>query len=103
MNHYFTSEGERLTQSQLDYRIREAKAKVLKNQFEEHGYNFCEQCGINANGAGKLDCSHDISVKKAKEMRKAELSYDTRIIVIRCRKCHEAHDKLNLQYSSNEA
>lgn len=100
MNHYFTSDGERVSQSTIDSRTREAKAQVLQNQFEEHGYNFCEECGANAH-SGPLDCSHDVSVKKAKEMGKAELCWSTKIIVIRCRNCHKKKDGLNLQFSSN--
>ena len=100
MNHYHTSSGERLTQSQVESRIRKAKAKALENQFNEYDYNFCEECGKNANNT-RLDCSHDISVKKAKEEGKTELCWDVRIIVIRCRGCHQKKDKLNLQFNEH--
>lgn len=99
MNHYFTSTGERVSQSTIDYRIRKAKEEALRNQFEEFGYNFCEECGKNANAAGKLDCSHDISVKRAKESGRTEMCWDTKIIVIRCRRCHQKKDGLNLQFT----
>ncbi|WP_322288798.1 hypothetical protein [Aquimarina sp. 2201CG5-10] len=67
-------------------------------QFLDYGYNFCEQCGSNGNGT-RLDCSHDISVKKAKESGKTELCWDPGIIVIRCRSCHQEYDQLNLQFT----
>ncbi|WP_036383980.1 hypothetical protein [Muricauda sp. MAR_2010_75] len=100
MNHYFTSDGERVSQSTIDSRTREAKAKVLQNQRDEYGYNFCEECGANAN-SGPLDCSHDVSVKKAKETGRTELCWDTKIIVIRCRNRHKKKDGLDLQFSNN--
>lgn len=97
MNTYSTSTGERFTQSQIDRKITEAKAKALQKQIDEFDYNFCEQCGRNASGT-RLDCSHDISVKRAKEEGKTEQSWDVKNIVIRCRSCHQKHDKLNLQF-----
>ena len=96
-NTYQCSSGERYTQSQVETRIRTAKAKVLENQLDEYGYNFCEQCGRNASGT-RLDCSHDISVKRAKEEGKTEQCWNIKNIVIRCRTCHQKHDGLNLQF-----
>lgn len=96
-NTYRCSSGERFTQTQIDAKIRVAKAKVLENQLDEYGYNFCEQCGRNASGT-RLDCSHDISVKKAKEEGKTEQCWNVKNIIIRCRSCHQKHDKLNLQF-----
>lgn len=97
MNSYRTSTGEKFTQSQIEKKITEAKSKVLQNQIDEYDYNFCEQCGRNASGT-RLDCSHDISVKRAKEEGKTEQCWDIKNIIIRCRSCHQKHDKLNLQF-----
>ena len=97
-NTYSTSTGERLTQSQLDSRIRKAKAELLENQFNDFGYNFCEECGRNANNT-RLDCSHDISVKKAKENGQAELCYKVGNMTVLCRDCHQKKDKLNLHFT----
>ena len=97
MNTYATSTGERFSQSQIERKITEAKAKALEKQRDEFDYNFCEQCGKNASGT-RLDCSHDISVKRAKEEGKTELCWDIRNIIIRCRPCHQKHDKLDLQF-----
>lgn len=98
MNTYKTSQGERVTQSQVDSRIRKAKAKALQNQFEEHGWNFCEECGHNGSGT-RLDCSHDISVKKAKDTGQTEQCWNVGNITILCRSCHQKKDKLNLQFT----
>ncbi len=99
MNTYVTSYGERLTQGQIETRITAAKAKALENQFNEHDYNFCEECGRNSSGT-RLDCSHDISVKKAKENGETEQCWNVGNITILCRECHKEKDKLNLKFTS---
>lgn len=99
MNTYSTSTGERFTQSQIDRKITEAKAKVLEKQFDEHGYNFCEDCGHNGSGT-RLDCSHDISVKRCKEEGRTEQAWNTGNIVIRCRTCHQKLDGLDLRFTN---
>ena len=91
MNTYTTSTGERLRQSVIDSLIRKAKAAKLQEQHDEHGYNHCEDCGISS--GTYLDCSHDIGVKDAKESGRTELAFDVNNITIRCRKCHQIHDK----------
>lgn len=96
MNTYKTSKGERVTQSQIDKLTREAKAKVLENQIDRHGYNFCVKCGKNHLNT-YLDCSHTISVKKAKETGRTELAWCTDNIKIRCRECHQELDGLNIK------
>lgn len=96
-NTYSTSKGERLTTSQIDSKIRKAKALKLEIQFVEHRYNFCEKCGKNGSNT-YLDVSHTVSVKKAKEDGNAELAYDLDNLRILCRDCHSKHDKLNLQW-----
>ncbi len=97
MNTYLTSSGERLRESVIKRLIRKAKKYKLLYQYEEYLYNFCEDCGIS-NGT-YLDCSHEISVKKAKEMGKTELCFDPDNIKIRCRKCHQKKDNLHLQFT----
>lgn len=71
--------------------------KALEKQFDNYGYNFCEDCGHNGSGT-RLDCSHDISVKKAKEEGKTEQCWNVGNIVIRCRICHQIKDKNNIQF-----
>lgn len=95
-NTYRTSTGEKYTTAQIDKKTNKAKAEALENQFSEHGYNFCEECGRNASGT-RLDCSHDYPVKKAKEEGKAEQCWNVKNIIIRCRECHQERDGLNVQ------
>jgi len=95
MNSYQTSNGERIKQSVIESLIRKAKAEKVKKQFEEHGYNFCENCKIS-NGT-YLDCSHNESVKSCKENGRTEKAFDVNNITILCRSCHQEKDKLNIQ------
>ncbi len=97
MNTYQTSTGERVTQPQIDSRIRKAKAEALKNQFNEYGYNYCEECGKSS--GTRLDCSHDISVKKAKENSQTEQCWNVGNITITCRECHQQKDGLALKFN----
>jgi len=91
MNTYSCSDGSRLKQSVIERLIIKAKAEKVRQQFDEFDYNFCEDCGIS-NGT-YLDCSHDESVKSCKENGRTEKSFDVDNITMRCRKCHQKHDK----------
>ena len=92
MNSYKTSSGERLKQSVIDSLIRKAKAQKLRQQFDEHGYHFCEICKISS--GTYLDLSHRISVKEAKESGRTELCFDVENLDVLCRECHKKRDKL---------
>lgn len=98
MNSYSTSDGSRLKQSVIDRLITKAKAEKVRQQFEDYGYNFCEKCGIS-NGT-YIDCSHNISVKEAKETGRTELAFDVNNITMLCRSCHQKKDKLNLSFNN---
>ena len=91
MNHYYTSEDERVSKSVIDARVRKAKSNALSEQFWEFGYNFCVDC-LRSTGM-YLDCSHTISVDEAQKTRRVELAYDKDNIKVRCRTCHIQHDK----------
>ena len=95
-NTYRTSTGERFTQPQIEAKIKQAKAKKLQNMIDEFGYVFCEQCGVSS--GTYLDCSHDISIKRAKEEGKTEQCWNVKNITILCRKHHQEKDKLNIQF-----
>lgn len=95
-NKYSCSSGEKFTTAQIEAKIRIAKAAALEKQHDEFDYNFCEQCGRNASGT-RLDCSHDISVKKAKENGQSEQCWNVGNITILCRECHQIKDGLNIQ------
>lgn len=97
MNSYRTSTGESLSNSVIEYRMGLAKKQLLENQVDEHGYNFCEQCGRSS--GTYLDCSHDISVKKAKEEGRAELCYKVGNMTVLCRKCHQEKDGLGIKFT----
>lgn len=95
MNHYKTSTGERISKATIDRRVREAKARVLEQQKEQYGYNFCEDCFKNGSNT-RLDCSHDISVDECQKTGRAELAWDIYNITVRCRDCHQKKDGLKI-------
>ncbi len=92
MNTYSTSTGQRLTRSQIESRIRKAKANVINDQLINYGYNFCKWCGRST--GTYLDCAHTIPVSKCLNSGQAELAYDEENIQVLCRECHKKHDKL---------
>ena len=92
MNTYECSDGSRLKQSVIERLITKAKAQKVREQFDEHGYNFCEDC--KRSSGTYIDCSHNVSVKKAKETSRTELCFDVNNITMLCRKCHQIKDKL---------
>jgi hypothetical protein len=96
MNHYFDSNGNSYTQGQVNYRIEKAVSEVLELQFLNEGYNYCEKC-FKSSGDW-LDVSHNISRKKAKELRQVELSWSLSNMEVLCRTCHKKKDKLNIQH-----
>jgi hypothetical protein len=92
-NTYQDSDGNRWTSKQIEDKVNKAKEEKIKAFLEEHGYIFCEDC--NVSNAFKFDCSHEISVKEAKEIGQVELCWDVCNIKLRCRDCHSVHDGLN--------
>lgn len=99
MNTYRCSNGERVTQSVIDIRIRKAKAKKLQIFLEQHGYYFCEDC--ERSDCKPIDCSHEISVSEAKNTGKTELCWDVNNMKMRGRPCHQKYDKLDVQFNPN--
>lgn len=91
------SSGEYINQKTLDYRIRKAKSDKISKMIDDYGYIFCEDCKLTGNDY--IDCSHEISVDKCKKQGRSELCYDIENIKMRCRKCHQKHDGLNLKFS----
>jgi len=98
-NIYHCSNGERVEQSVIDQRTRKAKAKKLQKFLNQHGYYFCEDC--ERSDSKPIDCSHEISVQEAKNTGKTELCWDVDNIKLRCRKCHQKLDKLDVQFNPN--
>lgn len=97
-NTYKDSQGNRYTQPEIERRVREAKKQLLQNQLFDFQYNFCEECGHNGSGT-RLDCSHTISLKEAKESGRTELSWDVSNLRVLCRNCHSEYDKNNLKFT----
>lgn len=90
MNTYGASDGKRYTQRQIEIRIRKAKQEKKEQFMDEHGFFFCEDCGRSS---GRLDMSHTIGVYESKKQGKVELAWNVENIKIRCRACHQKHDK----------
>ena len=91
-NTYSDSNGNRYTTSQIESRIKKASLKKLEIQFDEFGYNFCEEC--KRNDDKPIDISHTISRKKAKEDGCVEVLWDLSNLEILGRKHHKIKDKL---------
>ena len=89
---YSTSNGIRLTTSQIDTRVKKAKGLLIEQQFIDLGYNVCTECFRN--DCKPLDCSHNISIKEAKETGCAELCFDINNMEVLGRRCHQIKDKL---------
>ena len=96
MNSYFDSNGNSYTQPQIDGKIRRAGLEIIDSQFLEHGYNFCTKC--KRNDCKPIDVSHNVSRKKAKELRQVELLWSLDNLEILGRKCHKIKDGLNLKH-----
>lgn len=97
MNSYKTSTGERLKKSVIDSLVKKAKGQKVRSQFDEHGYNFCEDCKVSS--GTYLDCSHIESVNSCQKNGRSEKAFDLENIKILCRTCHEKHDKLNISWN----
>ena len=91
-NTYPDSDGNRIKKTVIDSRTKLAKARKIDSMLLEHGYVFCEECGLNASSGEPIDCSHDISVDKCQKMGQSELAYDEDNITMRCRPCHRKYD-----------
>lgn len=98
-NTYKCSNGERVTQSVIDMRVRKAKEQKLREFKEDNGYHFCEDC--ERNDCKPIDCSHEVSVQEAKNTGRTELCWTVSNIRLRGRKCHQRYDQLDVQFNPN--
>ena len=85
----------------IDKKVSEAKQKKIEQMMDEHGYIFCEVCGVNSL-VRPIDCSHDVSVDRCQKEGMTELAWDTENITMRCRKCHQEYDGLGIKSGKNE-
>ena len=92
-NSFYTSDGEKVLKKVIDNNVRKVKRLILQVQLDEHGYNFCEECEVNASSGIPIDCSHTISVDECQKSRRSELAWDESNLRILCRSCHQKHDK----------
>jgi len=69
--------------------------EAIAAQKETFGYNFCEEKDCHKSQGVYLDCSHDISVDECQKSGRTELAWDVNNITIRCRDCHNKHDRRN--------
>ena len=90
MNHFYTSDDERISKSKIDKLVSRTKKMLIDEQFYEYGYNFCEECEVSS--GVYLDCSHTISVDEAQKTRRSELAWDVNNLRVLCRNCHLKHD-----------
>jgi len=97
MNHFRTSDGERIKKSTIDYRTRVAKRQKLEQQRDRFGYNFCVSCSRSDTW---IDVSHTISVDEAQKSGHTELCWDLTNMEILCRNCHKRKDGLNLIFNN---
>lgn len=102
-NTYSDSEGNRYTQKEIDAKVRKAKQEFHEWFIEEHGYIYCEECHREYHEKGKqpeegcerIDKSHTISEKEAKETGRVELCWDWKNNMRHLgRRHHQLHDKL---------
>lgn len=96
MNTYLCTDGSRVTQGQIDSRMRKAKANLIQEQFDDEGYNFCRKC--NRSTGTYFDCSHIISIQDAKNLGQTEQCWNVNNMRILCRECHQKVDKLGMQF-----
>jgi hypothetical protein len=79
LNHYFTSIGERVTQSQID-----RKLKVAYEYFEHAvGDEYCFGCGGQAQGH-----AHIVPKARCKQLRKTELIWSVENFFPTCHNCN---------------
>ena len=78
MNHYFTSDGQRLTEGQIAYKLTASYQRTM-------GEGICEGCG------GYATChAHIIPKARCKQLRKAELIWDEKNFFPSCHRCNLA-------------
>ncbi|PKP11987.1 MAG: hypothetical protein CVU09_00365 [Bacteroidetes bacterium HGW-Bacteroidetes-4] len=101
MARYRTSTGELVSKAYIDRMVRITKALVLSEQREEYGYNFCEECSKSS--GVRLDCAHVESVDSCQKNGYADKAWDKENIKIKCRKCHQEQDGLDIRSSFSQA
>jgi hypothetical protein len=94
MNTYSDSFGNRWTTPQIDRKSDTTAKKLLQDQRDEHGYNFCTKC--LRNDCKPIDVSHTVCRKYAKENGCVEILWMESNQEILGRECHKIKDGLGL-------
>lgn len=97
MNSYICTDGSKVTQAQIERKMRVAKEKLINNQRESFGYNFCVKC--KRSSGVRFDCSHIVSIKQAKELSATQKCWDVNNMRVLCRPCHQKFDGLDLKFT----
>lgn len=93
INTYGSSDGNRWTTGAIDTKVSIAKFNKREKMRDDYHHIFCESCGINES-EDRIDCSHLVSVKEAKDSGRCEIAWDVNDIVMECRnKCHPITEK----------
>lgn len=91
-NHFYTSDGVRLTQATIERKRGEA----YREAYGHLGYVVCEGCGQKAEGS-----SHILSQKACKYSHRSELIWDRRNFFPACHSCNrrwENNDRELMNY-----
>lgn len=86
MNRYFTSNGERVTESTIKKRLSTAY-----KLWYDMGPEYCRGCGIER----AIETSHIISKARCKELHKTELIWTRENTYPSCRACHIAWESIS--------
>ena len=92
LNKYKDSNGDKWDKNAIDRKVSDATSKKIDQFFDEHSYIFCEDCGRSSGVV--FDCSHEVSVDECQKDGHCEDAWSIDNIKIRCRACHQKHDKL---------
>ena len=91
MGNFKISTGDKVSKQKINTLTNQAKGNKLEAQFNEFGYNFCEEC--LRSGGVRLSLSHIISVDLAQKTGRAELAWSVDNLKVLCIPCHQRFDK----------
>lgn len=90
MNYYYLSNGQKMSKSEIDKKISQAKKLKWQMQLDKFGYNFCENC--KRVDKQHYDTSHKVSVNDCQRNRQTELAFDVNNLQVLCREHHIEHE-----------
>jgi len=93
-----TSEGERLSKTTIDNRIRATKREFLDEAAEEGKGCYCWSCGSSQE---RLSCSHIISVNNCQNDGRCEVAYLKDNLQLECLSCHAETERGLIDHHAN--